>query len=80
MRGCRRECRADLEYLGVGLVSDLDDSMARHPAKGTRCPATRNIPLSDVDLEQCQLPYGHPLDHVARGDGWITTWPNEEDR
>jgi hypothetical protein len=60
-------------------MSDLDDSMARHPAKGTRCPATRNIPLSSVvDLEQCQLPYGHPQEHVAWGGMWVTTWPNDE--
>jgi hypothetical protein len=59
-------------------VSDLDDSMARHPAKGTRCPATCRVPSSGLDLEHCQRDYGHTQEHLACGDGWITTWPNDE--
>lgn len=76
--GHGQDQHTEIEHTGCSF-RDSAGSLCECANYGTRCPATRNIPSSGLDLEQCQLPYGHEFGHhVARGDGWTSTWPNDE--
>jgi hypothetical protein len=75
--GHGQDQHTEIEHTGCSF-RDSAGSLCECANYGTRCPATRNIPLTGLDLEQCQLRSGHWLNHVARGDGWITIWRNDE--
>jgi hypothetical protein len=75
--GHGQDQHTEIEHTGCSF-RDSAGSLCECANYGTRCPATCRVPSSGLDLEQCQWIYGHTQEHLACGDGWITTWPNDE--